>query len=97
MKPGEFIRTRQALLGVAQGPSAEHGDGAPCEIPAGSLCEIYDVQPTLGWLTLHFELLDSGPRQPYRCEAIATAQQVQPASRPRLPPLMPEGGPDDRG
>lgn len=93
MKAGDHVRTKAALTGIAQGPSKKHGDGRPCEIPAGAVCEVFDVERTSGWLTLHYELEASGPREPYRCEAVAFPEQVEPAARPPLPPIIPKGAP----
>jgi len=95
MKPGDFVRTREALTGIARGPSSEHGDGRACEIPRGALCEVYEVQELLGWVTVHFDLEDSGPREPFFCEAVTTEDRLEPAKRPGPPPIMmPEPPPD---
>ena len=44
MKPGDWVRTVELLVGTAQGPSAEHGDGALREVHVGSRCEVFDVE-----------------------------------------------------
>lgn len=93
MKPGDHVRTKVTLTGTAQGPSEAHGDGGHCEIPAGGVCEVFDVERNTGWLTLHYDLEESGPLEPYRCEAIAFPDQVEPGPRPPLPPMIPEGTP----
>ena len=49
MMPGDWVRTTEPLMGFAQGPSAAHGDGAPQEIPAGGLCELFSIDATTGW------------------------------------------------
>jgi hypothetical protein len=72
-------------MGFAQGPDAEHGDGAPREIPAGALCEIYAIDRTTGWVTIHFDLVDSGPKQPFRVEAIVDADMLTIGARTPLP------------
>lgn len=94
MKPGDWVRTTEPLMGFAQGPSAAHGDGAPQEIPAGGLCEVFSIDVKTGWVTVHFDLDDSGPREPYRIEAITEAEKLATARRPELPPIIPEGTPD---
>jgi hypothetical protein len=94
VKPGDWVRTVESLVGTAQGPSAEHGDGALREIPIGARCEVFDVEGTTGWLTVHYDLEDSGPLESYRVEAIAEPRQLVPATRPRLPDPIPEGTPD---
>jgi len=91
VRVGDFVRTREALAGIARGPSAAHGDGQSCEVPSGAVCEVYDIEEGLGWVTVHFDLEDSGPNQPYFCEAITTQDKLAPASRPPLPPIIPEG------
>jgi len=94
VKPGDWVRTSEPLMGFAQGPSAEHGDGAPREIPAGALCEVFSVERTTGWVTVHDDLDDSGPREPYRVEAIAEPDMLTSAERPELPPMIPKGTPE---
>jgi hypothetical protein len=47
---GDWVKLRAAQYGTAQGPSAEHGDGRPWEVPAAAVCEVFDVDPTTGWL-----------------------------------------------
>ena len=91
MKSGDWAYTGKSILGFAQGPSAEHGDGAPREIPAGALCEIYSIDQTTGWVTIHFDLVDSGPKQPFRIEAIVDAEILVLGPRPALSPIIPEG------
>jgi hypothetical protein len=91
MKSGDPVRTREPLMGFAQGPSAEHGDGAPREIPGGALCEVVAIDRTTGWVTVHFDLDDSGAREPYRVEAITEPAMLTAARRPELPPMIPEG------
>src|SRR5215211_7301163 len=82
-EPGEWVRLLKAEYGTAQGPSAgEHGDGEMREVPGGAACEIFAVERNTGWLTLHFELEDSGPREPFRVELIASSEDVEPAGKP---------------
>ena len=91
MRAGDCVYTTEPVLGFAQGPLADYGDGAPREIPIGASCEIYAIDPTTGWVTIHFDLEDSGPKQPFRVEAIVDAEILAPRARPTLPPLIPEG------
>lgn len=81
-------------MGFAQGPSVAGGDGAPREIPAGGLCEVFSIDTATGWVTIHFDLDESGPRQPYRIQAITESQMLSAARRPDLPPMIPEGTPE---
>jgi hypothetical protein len=91
MKPGDWVRTHEPAMGFAQGPYPdEHGDGAPREIPADALCEVVSIDRTLGWVTIHFDLDDSGPKQPYRVEAIVEPETLTIGKRPQLPPMIPE-------
>jgi hypothetical protein len=94
VKPGDHVRTKVPLRGTARGPSAAHRDGCPREIPTGGSCDLFDVARITGWLTLHYDLDESGPREPYRCEAIAFSDQAEPAARPPLPSIIPEGTPN---
>ena len=94
MKPGDWVRTREPLMGFAQGPSAAHGDGASREIPAGGLCEVFSIDATTGWVTVQYDLLDSGPHEPYRIEAITDRDTLTAAQRPALPPIIPAGTPE---
>jgi hypothetical protein len=94
VKPGDVVRTREPLMGFEQGPSTEHGDGAPREIPADGLCEVFSIDRTTGWITVHFDLDGSGPREPYRVEAITEREMLTAARRPELPPMIPEGTPE---
>lgn len=94
MKAGDYVCAKVALNGTAQGRSSAHGDGGPCEIPRRGLCEVFDVERITGWLTLHHDLDESGSLEPYRCEAIAFPDQVEPATRPPLPPTIPQGPPN---
>jgi hypothetical protein len=91
MKPGDWVSPRGPLMGFAQGPSLDHGDGAPREIPAGALCEVFSMDRTTGWITVHFDLEDSGSLQPYRIEAITEPEFLTAAQRPKPPPPVPEG------
>lgn len=79
-------------MGFAQGPDPDRGDGAPREIPSGAVCEVFDVETSTGWVTVHFDLEDSGPREPYRVEAIVEPGSLTSASRPPLPPMIPKRG-----
>jgi hypothetical protein len=82
-EPGQWVRLIEAQYGTAQGPSVEHGDGEMREVPAGAVCEVFAVDRTTSWLTLHFDLEDSGPREPYRVELIVGPKEVEPTRRPR--------------
>jgi hypothetical protein len=93
VKAGDWVRTREPLMGFAQGPSAEHGDGAPREIPAGAPCEIFSVERRTGWVTIHYELDSGGSREPYRVETITEPEMLTVTTRPELPPMIPEGTP----
>lgn len=91
MKTGDWVYTTEPVMGLAQGPYAEHGDGAAREIPSGAHCEIYSIDPTTGWVTIRFDLAASGPKQPYRIESIVAAEMLTMGKRPALPPMIPEG------
>jgi hypothetical protein len=52
------------------------------------LCEVYEVQDLLGWVTVHFDLEDSGPREPFFCEAVTTEDRLKPARRAVAPPII---------
>jgi hypothetical protein len=91
VKFGDWAYTGKPILGFAQGLSAEHGDGAPREIPAGALCEIHSIDQTTGWVTIQFDLENSGPKQPFRVEAIVDAEMLVLGRRPALRPIIPEG------
>lgn len=91
MKSGDWAYTGKPILGFAQGLSAEHSDGAPRDIPAGALREIYSIDQTTGGVTIHFDLEDSCPQQPFRVEAIVDAEMLVLGRRPALPPIIPEG------
>ncbi|HMJ37095.1 MAG TPA: hypothetical protein VK501_24535 [Baekduia sp.] len=92
MKPGDYVRTCEPAMGFAQGPHRDqHGDGQPREIPAGALCEIFSINRATGWVTVHFDLDDSGQKEPYRVEAIVEPDMLTMGTRPSLPPMIPEG------
>lgn len=79
---GGWVKLREAHYGTAQGPSAEHGHGRPWEVPAGAICEVFGIDATAGWLTLHFDLDESGPREPYRVEVIVEPKDIEPTQKP---------------
>ena len=79
---GDYVRLLNDEVGTAQGPSREHGDDEMREVPAGSVCEIFGIEETPRWLTLHFALDDSGPREPYRVEIIVGEDAVEPTDPP---------------
>ena len=87
----DWAYTGRPIRGFAQERSAEHGDGEPREIPAGAFCEIDSIDQTTGWVTIHFDLVDSGPKQPFRVEAIVDAEILVVEPRPALLPIIPEG------
>ena len=94
---GDWVRLYESQYGTAQGPSAKHGDGRPWEVPAGGVCEVFSVDQTTGWLTLHFDLDDSGPREPYRVEVIVEPDEVEIAKKPPYQGwdgVMPDPPPD---
>jgi len=84
VRVGDWVRLRESQYGTAQGPSDKHGDGRPWEVPSGAVCEVISVDGTTGWLTLHFDLDDSGAHEPYRVEVIVEPDDVDPAEPPPL-------------
>jgi hypothetical protein len=96
MKAGDWVRTREPLMGFAQGPSVEHGDGAPREIPAGAPCQVFSVERSTGWVSIHDDLDFGGSFDPYRVEAIIEPEMLTAATRPELRPMIPEGTPEHR-
>jgi len=91
---GDWVRTREPLMGFAQGPSVEHGDGAPREIPAGAPRQVFFAERTAGWVTIHYDLGFGGSLDPYRVEAITEPEMLTAATPPELPPMIPEGTPE---
>jgi hypothetical protein len=91
VKAGDWVYTTDPVMGFAQGPSAGHGHGSPREIPAGALCEVYAIEPVRDWVTIHYDLEDSGPREPFRIQATVELAELRPGLRPSLPPIIPEG------
>jgi hypothetical protein len=86
VKVGDMVRLREAQYGFAQGPSAAHGDGRACEVPAGAMCEVFAIDRTTGWLTMHFDLVESWPREPFRVEIILAADDVEATGSPARSP-----------
>jgi hypothetical protein len=94
---GDRVRLLRSEYGTAQGPSSEHGDGAPREVPAGALCEVFSLNETLGWLTLHYDLDYSGAHEPYRVELVVEPDDVESAEPPPFQGFdgtMPDPHPD---
>ena len=77
VKADDWVRTREPLMGFAQGPSVEHGDGAPREIPAGAPCQVFSgrAHDRLGDV-IHYDLDSGGSLDPYRVEAITEPEDV---------------------
>jgi hypothetical protein len=92
---GDFMLLKTASMGFAQGPSATHGDGAPRKISAGSRCEVFDVDRTTGFITVHWDLEDSGAHEPFRVSAIVGREDLDPAQRPAPPEMQLPDPPDD--
>ena len=66
-------------------------------MPSGAVCEVLSVDRTSGWITLHFDLDDSGAHQPYRVEVIVERDDIDPAEPPPYKGwdgVMPEPPPD---
>jgi hypothetical protein len=96
LKPGAWVRLREAQMGRAHGFSKRHCDGESWEAPAGSFCEVWDVDSTTGWITVLCEL-SGGKLTPHSVEVIVGEDDVEPAAKPKRPgigdqmPLPPPG------
>jgi hypothetical protein len=82
LKRGAAHATRRSTTGVER-RSNDSGPAGVDREPAGR-SHVHTGATASGdaELTLHFELDDSGPREPYRVEMIVEAPDVDPAKRP---------------
>ena len=83
-KSGDSITLAEPAIGIAEGPSNAEGIGAYQEIPAGSVGEVHDQDPTLGFVEAIFPL-SGGARTPTHVRCFLESSDIVPPSTKNRP------------
>lgn len=91
MRPGDWVRVSEPLIGFAQRPSGTMAIVRRWRFPPARCARCSQLKRTTGWVTVHYDLGDSGRHKPGRVEAIVEPELLTATKRPELPPMIPEG------
>lgn len=81
-QPQQVVRLKNDAMGIAEGPEQGlYGDGEYREVPAGTLGEVRDQEPSTGWIEVIFPLDDSGPHEPFHVKMFLNASDIEPTNQ----------------
>jgi hypothetical protein len=83
-KSGDSITLAESAIGIAEGPINAEGVGAYQEIPAGSVGEVQDQDPTLGFVEAIFPL-SGGAKTPTHVRCFLESTDIVPPSTKNRP------------